>query len=98
MLLPQDDDLLSQFDRTRAAMRTLIQHLRDADYVLLTNCSTYINVPLLNDFVQGLSEKDLRIYCGRVISAQYMSGPYSWCFYGEGSAILLRQPWINYLL
>ena len=98
VLLPQDDDLFSQFDRTRATMRTLIQHLRDADYVLFTNCSTYINVPLLNDFVQSLSEQDLRIYCGRVISAQYMSGPYSWCFYGEGSAILLRQPWINYLL
>ena len=79
-------------------MRTLIQHLRWADYVLLTNASTYVNIPLLDAFVQSLDDNDMRIYCGRVISAQYMSGPYAWCFYGEGSAILLRRPYINYVM
>ena len=98
VLLPQGDDLFSSYDRSRATMRTLVQHLRDADYVLFTNCTTYINIPLLNDFVQALDEEDLKIYCGRVISSKYMSGPYQWCFYGEGSGILLRRPWITFIL
>lgn len=66
--------------------------------MLLTNATTYINIPLLRDFVSIIPEPDFTVWCGNVVSARYMSGPYSWCFYGEGSAILLKRPYINYIM
>ena len=47
-----------------------------ADWLFITNTSAYVNVPLLNDFTQTLSDDDYKIYSSRVISAKYMSGPY----------------------
>jgi len=98
VLTPYGDDLFSSFLRTICTMRTLVQHVKWADYILITRPNIYINIPLLNDFVQSIPEIDRRIYTSRVISAKYMSAPYSWCFYGEGSGILLGKMWFKYLL
>ena len=98
VLVPYKDDLLASFNRTVSALRTLIQKVNDADYILLTSASTYVNVPLLSAFVRTLREDDYRIYCGRVIASEHMSAPYAWCPYAEGTAILLSRAYVHYII
>ena len=98
VLVPYKNDLLASFNRTISTLRTLVQKVNEADYVLITNPSTYVNVPLLNAFVQTLSDNDMKIYCGRVIASEHMSAPYAWCPYAEGSAILLSRVYVHYII
>ena len=98
VLVPYKDDLLASFNRTISTLRTLVQKVNEADYILLTNTSTYVNVPLLYTFVQSLSDNDMRVYCGRVIASEHMSAPYGWLPYAEGSAILLSRVYVHYLI
>lgn len=98
VLVPYKNDLLASFNRTISALRTLVQKVNEADYVLIANAETYVNVPLLNAFVQSLDANDMKIYCGRVIASEHMSAPYAWCPYAEGSAILIPHDYVHYLI
>ena len=81
-----------------SALKTTGFDVNWADWIFITNTSTYVNVPLLNAFVQELAD-DKMIYSSRVISPKYMSGPFQWCFYPEGSGILFNKfPWFDVLM
>lgn len=96
--VPFKDDLLFQFKKMKSAIQSVPFDTRWADWIFITNTSTYVNVPLLNDFVQSLAVNDYTIYSSRVFSSKYMSGPWQWCFYPEGSGILFqKEAWLPVL-
>jgi hypothetical protein len=53
LLVPEKDDLFNTFNKTYSAFYWLVNNMQ-YDYILRTNTSTYINVELLNAFVQSL--------------------------------------------
>ena len=89
--VPFKNDLLYSWEKMRSAINSLSFETKWADWIFITNTTTYVNLPLLNDFVQTLKADDYKIYTSRVISPMYMSGPYQWCFYPEGSGILFQK-------
>ena len=98
LYVPADDTLTGTFEKTQNVFR-LLKHLNfDYDYVLRTNCSTYINVELLNRFINEITLDDKKIYTGSIYLSEFGTGPYNWCFYGVGNALLLSKFWIDIIL
>ena len=98
LYVPADDSLTGTFEKTQNVFK-LLKHLNfDYDYVLRTNCSTYINVELLNRFINEITLDDKKIYTGSIYLSEFGTGPYNWCFYGVGNALLLSKFWIDIIL
>ena len=95
--VPCDDSLLGTYQKTIKTLK-VIQYLNiKYDYIVRTNCSTYINVQLLNNFIQSL-EDDKIIYAGGVYSTKDASGPYEFCLYGVGNSLIIPKFWIDVLI
>ena len=76
--VPTDDTIQGTYEKTLAAFKLLNQTGIEYDYIFRTNCSTYVNVPLLRDFVDTLTDDKL-IYSGSVYCSNNGTGPYEWC-------------------
>lgn len=63
IFVPCNDTIFGTWTKTLRTFRTIDYFNIDYDYIFRTNTSTYINVPLLNDFVQSLDDNDDCIYC-----------------------------------
>ena len=83
--VPTDDTIQGTYEKTLAAFKLLNQTGIEYDYIFRTNCSTYVNVPLLRDFVDTLTDDKL-IYSGSVYCSNNGTGPYEWCLYGIGNS------------
>lgn len=92
------DDLFSTWDKTLKPLRIVNQYKIDYDYIFRTNTSTYINVPLLDAFVQSLSEDDDKIYGGMIDAPKQTTSPYEHCCYAQGNAILLKKKYIDIII
>ena len=98
LYVPADDTLEGTFEKTQNVFK-LLNHLNfDYDYILRTNCSTYINVELLNRFINEIKLDDKKVYAGSIYLSEFGTGPYNWCFYGVGNALLLSKFWINIII
>ena len=96
--VPADDTLGGTFEKTIKTL-TLIESLKwDYDFILRTNCSTYINVELLNNFINNVNLDDKSIYTGGIYLTNNYTGPYNWCFYGLGNSLILSKFWVNILV
>ena len=89
--VPTKDDFYSTYQKTLMCLKTLHTKICDVDYIFRTNTSTYINVPLLDAFVQRLETTDENIYCGRILASKYISGPYPYCLYAQGNSVLISK-------
>ena len=94
--VPTDDSLKGTYEKTIAAFQLLNQMNIQYDYIFRTNCSTYVNVPLLRDFVDILTDDKL-IYSGGVYCSNNGTGPFEWCLYGLGNSLLLSKFWVDVL-
>ena len=92
--VPTDDTIQGTYEKTLAAFKLLNQTGIKYDYIFRTNCSTYVNVPLLRDFVDILTDDKL-IYSGSVYCSNNGTGPYEWCLYGIGNSLLLSKYWVD---
>lgn len=92
--VPTDDTIQGTYEKTLAAFKLLNQTGIEYDYIFRTNCSTYVNVPLLRDFVDILTDDKL-IYSGSVYCSNNGTGPYEWCLYGIGNSLLLSKYWVD---
>lgn len=72
-------------------MKTMKSKILESDYIMFVRPTVYVNVRLLELFVQKLNFADRRIYCGRIYSPKYSIGPYSYCYYGGLDALLLKS-------
>lgn len=95
--VPADDSLNGTYEKTYKTFKLLDQLNIDYDYILRTNCSTYINVNLLKSFVNRLTD-ELIIYSNNVYCTKDGTGPYEWSLYGVGNSLLLSKFWINIIL
>ena len=95
--VPTDDSLSGTYEKTYQTFKLLDQLNIDYDYILRTNCSTYINVNLLKSFVNRLTDERI-IYSNNVYCTKDGTGPYEWSLYGVGNSLLLSKFWINIIL
>ena len=91
VFVPTKDDFFSTYQKTLMCLKTLHTKICDVDYIFRTNTSTYINVPLLDAFVQRLDTYDETIYCGKILASKYISGPYPYCLYAQGNSVLIPK-------
>lgn len=94
--VPTDDSLYGTYEKTIATFKLLNSLNIEYDYILRTNCSTYINVKRLKEFVDYLID-DNKIYSGGIYCSNNGMGPYEWCLYGVGNSLLLSKFWVNVL-
>ena len=96
LYVPCDDSITGTYDKTYKVFNLIEKLGFEFDYIFRTNLSTYINVNLLNQFVNNiLEDEDKHIYCGSIYCTKNATGPYEYCLYGCGNAILFPKFWIN---
>ena len=64
LYLPVPDDLAHVGEKTIAAFDHVLEH-RDFDLVFRTNCSSYVDLPNLREFVRARGRAE-RFYCGHL--------------------------------
>jgi hypothetical protein len=86
-----DDTLNGTFEKTSKAIQLLRDEnvLENYDFVFRTNTSTYVNVSLLNEFINSdMIDNDL-VYGGDIYCARTACGPYNYSYYAVGNSILI---------
>ena len=91
-----EDDINNTFKKTFVAL-SLCHNYYEYDYIFRVNTSTYVNVPLLNAFVQSL-EKDDILWCAETYSLSEVMAPFPLYLYGRGNALLLSKFLVNVIL
>lgn len=94
LCVPERDDLKNTYNKTFAAFNWVTKN-RDYDYILRTNTSTYINVELLNAFIQTLTN-DTDIW-GSEIFYDYLNQNVRG-MYLRGNCLLLSRKHIKTIL
>ena len=101
IFVPTDDDLYATYKKTYVALKTLEPVIRRYrfDYIFKTDLKTYVNVPLLNEFVQTyINDFEEVIYTGLIKSAKQAIGPRSFCLFADRSSMLIPvKPYYNVL-
>lgn len=90
-----DDDLFGTWDKTLKVLKIINQYKLKYDYIFRTNTSTYINVPLLDAFVQSLDKDDDKVYCAMIDAPKFITSPFEYCCYAQGNAILLKKKYVD---
>lgn len=93
--VPSDDTLYGTFEKTQKALSLLRTLGIEYDYILRTNCSTYVVCDLLRAFVDGIPDNDLRIFASCIYSTNTGSGPEPWDLYALGNAMLIPKFWCD---
>lgn len=86
--LKSEDDISNTYRKTYLALNYIAKHF-EYDYIFRTNTSTYINVDLLNNFVQTLEDENV-LWTGELT---YSFADDSQCstLYGRGNGLLLSK-------
>lgn len=99
--VPAEDRIYGSFKKIYLTLKTLEPVIKRNrfDYIFKTDLSTFVNVPLLDKFVQEyIQDGEEVIYTGRIKSSRYAIGPQQFCLYADRSSILLPvRPYYNVL-
>lgn len=82
------------FHKTIKMFEWVVANNKDVDYIVRTNTSNYINVPLLNKFIKNLPYDDKDMYCGEICSCPWFGHK----FYGRGNFIIFSRQTIDALI
>ena len=96
LLINCEDDLSSTFKKTYLAFK-LANKIYEYDYIFRTNTSTYINVELLNAFVQSLYDDD-HVWGGELYSLVECKCPDPTDLYLRGSSVLYSKKIVDIIL
>lgn len=88
-----EDTFERTYQKTMHVLKLLKKKEFKFDYIVRTNTSTYVNVPLVNEFISFLTDDSI-VYTGE-IEACFWSKMY---FYGQGSFLILSRNIISKLL
>lgn len=93
-----EDDLPNTFKKTYYAFAIINSKLeKKYDYILRVNTSTFVNVPLLNAFVQSLDD-DKILWCSELYSLTEGFCPYPLYLYGRGNGLLISNYLVNLII
>lgn len=91
-----EDDLNNTFKKTYYAFK-LAHKIYDYDYIFRTNTSTYVNVALLNQFIQNLEDDNI-LWSSDLYSLSNSFCPYPLYLYGRGNGMILSKNLIDIIL
>lgn len=96
LLLRCEDDLDHTFKKTYYAF-SLIDKNFEYDYIFRTNTSTFVNVPLLYEFIQNIDNDEVA-WVSELYSLSEAYTPYPLCLFGRGNGMLLSRKLIKRIL
>jgi hypothetical protein len=96
IVLKCEDGLDNTFKKTIRAFE-YIDNNYEYDYIFRTNTSTYINVQLLNEFIQSITDDNI-LYGSEIYSLSESTCPYPLCLFARGNSIVLSKKHIDILL
>ena len=85
-----EDGLEGTFKKTYFAFSMAEKIFGEYDYIFRTNTSTFVNVELLNVFIQQI-ENDELVYSGDIYSLTELNAPYPMCLSVRGNALILSK-------
>ena len=91
-----EDDLYNTYKKTYYAFK-LANKIYDYDYIFRTNTSTYVNITLLNQFIQELSNDEI-LWSSDLYSLSNSFCPYPLYLYGRGNGMILSKKLVNIIL
>ena len=91
-----EDDIDNTFKKTYYSFK-LSSKIYDYDYIFRTNTSTYINVALLNQFIQQLDNDNI-LWSSDLYSLSNSFCPYPLHLYGRGNGLILSKKIIDVIL
>ena len=91
-----EDDLNNTYKKTYYAFK-LGHKIYDYDYIFRTNTSTYVNVVLLNQFIQELDNDEI-LWASDLYSLSNSFCPYPLYLYGRGNGMILSKKLIDIIL
>ena len=92
-----EDDLNNTFKKTYFALSMIDKIFEEYDYVYRTNTSTFVNVELLNEFIQNIDNDEL-LFSGEIYSLSELNAPYPLCLSVRGNSLILSKKNINLIL
>ena len=92
-----EDDGLNTFKKTYYALKT-IQENFDYDFIFRTNTSTFVNVPLVLKFIEGLDPNSEVVWASEILSLVEAPVPYPLDLYGRGNGLILSRAAIKALI
>lgn len=96
IVLRCEDDLENTFKKTIRAFEYINSNY-EYDYIFRTNTSTYVNVDLLNEFVQTIDSDDI-LYGTELYSLSEACCPEPLDLFARGNGILLSKKLVSILL
>jgi len=96
MKLHCEDDINNTFKKTYLAF-SLAKKYMNYDYIFRVNTSTYVNIDLLNNFVQNLKTDDV-LWCAELYSLSESMTPFPLNLFGRGNALLFSSYLIDIIL
>ena len=91
-----EDDIDNTFKKTYYALSLMSKNI-EYDYIFRTNTSTFVNVDLLNSFIQSL-EDDSILWTSDIYSLTESLCPYPLYLYGRGNGLLFSKKLVNIIL
>ncbi|WQJ53637.1 MAG: nucleotide-sugar epimerase [Wendovervirus sonii] len=97
LLVPSGDDLHSTFEKTRMTFNLIneISELAGYDFILRTNCSTYINVKLLSKLLELDLFNEDTVYCGNIDCNPTGVLPINFAPHPMGSCMILSKKLVS---
>lgn len=92
-----EDDIQHTFKKTYFALSMAFKNFGEFDYVFRTNTSTYVNVELLNAYIQQL-EDDESLYSGDIYSLSELKCPYPLSLTCRGNALIMSKKIVERIL
>lgn len=96
MYLHCEDDINSTFKKSYLAL-SLCKRYYQYDYIFRVNTSTYVNVDLLNAFVQSLKQDDV-LWCAEEYSLSESMTPFPLYLFGRGNALLFSKYLVDIII
>jgi hypothetical protein len=93
LILRCEDDLDNTFKKTVYAFDWISEN-KEYDYIFRTNTSTYVNIELLNAFIQSLDDDNIT-YTSELYSLIEANTPKPMYIYGRGNGLIISKKMIN---
>ena len=92
-----EDDADNRYKKCYLAYSMIRKNFKEYDYIYRTNTSTYVNVELLNAFIQNIDNDEV-LYSGEIMSLAELPAPYPLCLSCRGDSVIISAKMMDILL
>ena len=96
LILRCEDDIDNTFKKTYYAFN-IANKIFEYDYIFRTNTSTYVNIELLNSFIQQLDNDEI-LWTSELYSINNSFCPYPFYLHGRGNGLIISKKLIDIIL